>query len=77
MERYSIYDVNKPLFDDDEIIYAKNATEAVKKYMKNNNIEGSIKRDGSNYVRFKATKTKIINDKTYKTGRSIWYMHVI
>jgi len=73
---YLIYDGNKGLFNDDAVVIAKNATEAVKKYMKGNNISGSVRRDGSNYVRFKVTKFVTKENKRYKSGRSIWYLHL-
>lgn len=76
MNTYSVYDSEKGLFDDEVIIIAKNATEAVKKYMKNNSIPGNIKRDGSNYVRFMVTKTKIVDNKIYKIGRVVWFKYI-
>jgi len=75
IERYSIYDSNNGLFDDEIITYAKNATEAVRQYMNDNNIQGIIKRDGGNDVRFKATKTKIVEGNIYKTGKIVWFKY--
>ena len=76
MNRYSIYDSNKGIFEEDIIIYAKNSSEAVKQYMKENNITGSIKRSASNYVRFKATKTKEVDGRIYRSGNDVWYLYI-
>lgn len=78
MNRYVVNDVNKGLFEDDTIIFAKNSADAVMQYMKQNSITGSIQRsvhDGK-YGKFKVTKTKIVNEKIYKIGKDVWYLHI-
>ena len=69
MNRYVIYDSNKGLFADDAIVFANTATEAVKKYMQENNISGKPVRSGDRFVRFKATKTiiELVTTDLYET----------
>lgn len=76
MNNYMIVDACAGLLADNPCFVANNAKDAVKQYMKDNNIKGDIKRSGENTTRFKAIKYIEHDGRKYYSGRTVWFMHV-
>lgn len=74
MKNFVIFDVNRPIMADNVLTVAKTPIEAVKKYMKENQIEGTPKRSGSNHVRL-SCKEYIVRDgvRYYSHKPTQWY----
>lgn len=77
LTRYTIYDAEGGLFQNEAIVYAKNSKEAVLDLMRERNITGSVRRSGSNSVRFRVTKTQVKGGNVYRTGRDTWYEYMV
>ena len=73
---YRIFDVEKPILSDYFETEAKNASEAVKKYLISiNENDKKIKSSGSNFVRISAQPFKIIDCCKYRISnkRTVWF----
>jgi hypothetical protein len=73
---YRIFDVDKPILSDYFEIEAKNASEAVKKYLISvNEIDKKIKSSGSSFVRISAQPFYFKDGVRYKVNnkRTVWF----
>jgi len=74
MKNFVIFDVNRPILEADALTTANTPIEAVKKYLKGNNIAGTPKRSGSNYVTISCREFVLRDGVKYYTHKPTqWY----
>lgn len=76
MNKYKIFDINKPLLEEDKTIEAVNSKEAIVKYVKqeyNRQIEPKRTSGNNKFAEFRALRFIKEEGKIYKVGREVWY----
>jgi hypothetical protein len=70
MEKFKIYDNEGKVFDEDVIVEATNAREALQKHLDSLALKLKFKRSGNNKVRFKVFK---MATESQNASRSTWF----
>ena len=74
MKHFVIFDVTRPIMEENKILTADSPINAVKDYLKTAGIDKKPKRSGSNYVTIKAQEIVIRDGQKYYAGKpSQWY----
>lgn len=74
MKHFVIFDVSRPILEENQILTAKTPIDAVKNYLKAAGIAKKPKRSGSNYVQISAKEIVIKDGQKYYAGKPTqWY----
>ena len=76
MNRYNIWDISEPLFTSEHVVMATTAIGALRQYLKDNNLSGTVKRCSLDNVRFRVHRSFVDDGKEYKVGNICWFEYL-